>query len=137
MRAAKMRFDPAAPCNRGEADMMTRLLFASALFTGAAMVWAPEAGAAGICGNRAVIVAKLEDQLGETRMDGAAASPSAFYEFYASETTRTWTILLSGINGASCVVATGRDWQPREALRESSVVPARDGWPQPGALMVR
>ena len=66
-------------------------------------------------------------------MDGAAAGPSSTYEFYASETTRTWTILLSGVNGISCVMAVGQDWErPVE-----SVASTHDGWPRPGALLVR
>ena len=64
------------------------------------------------CGTRDSVVAKLNDELGEARVDGAAAGPSAFYEFYASESTRTWTILLSGVNGISCVMAVGQDWRP-------------------------
>ena len=91
--------------------MLQRLLFGSLLVSAAAAL-PPEAMAQEVCANRDAIVAKLNNELGEVRVDGAAAGPSAFYEFYASESTRTWTILLSGVNGVSCVVAVGQDWRP-------------------------
>ena len=113
--------------------MMKRLLFASALIGATAAAVPPGAMAQGVCGDRDIIVAKLNDDLGEVRVDGAAASPSSFYEFYASETTRTWTILLTGVNGVSCVVAVGQDWRRPTA----SAARTNDDWPRPGALMVR
>jgi hypothetical protein len=113
--------------------MLKKLLFASALIAGAATALPPDAMALGVCGKREVIVGKLKYQLGEVRVDGAAASPSSFYEFFASQSTRTWTILLSGVNGVSCVVATGQDWQ--QPVQTAS--PTQDGWPRPGALLVR
>ena len=112
--------------------MLKKLLFASALITGTAAALPPAAMAQGVCSDRNVIVKKLNDDLGEVRVDGAAAGPSSVYEFYASERTRTWTILLSGVDGISCVVAIGEDWQrPVE-----SVASAQDGWPRAGALSV-
>ena len=91
--------------------MLQRLLFGSLLVSGAAATLPPEAMAQEACANRDAIVATLNYELGEVRVDGAAAGPSAFYEVYASESTHTWTILLSGINGVSCVIAAGQDWR--------------------------
>ena len=90
----------------------------------------PEAMAQGVCGDRDRIVSKLSADLGEVRVDGAAAGATSFYEFFASESTRTWTILLSGVNGVSCVMAVGQDWQrPVVSSARTS-----DGWPRVGAL---
>ena len=91
--------------------MLQRLLFGSLLVSGAAATLPPEAMAQEACANRGAIVATMNNELGEVRVDGAAAGSSAFYEVYASESTRTWTILLSGINGVSCVIAVGQDWR--------------------------
>ena len=113
--------------------MLQRLLFGSLLVSGAAATLPPEAMAQEACANRDAIVATLNNELGEVRVDGAAAGPSAFYEVYASESTRTWTILLSGINGVSCVIAVGQDW--RRPI--GSAADTRDGSPRPGALLVR
>ena len=98
-----------------------------------AAVGPPDAQAQMACGARDSVVAKLNNELGEVRVDGAAAGPSAFYEFYASESTGTWTILLSGVNGVSCVMAVGQDW--RRPI--GSAADTRDGSPRPGALLVR
>ena len=113
--------------------MLKRLLFSSALITGAVAALSPEAMAQQVCADRDVIVAKLTDELGEVRVDGAPASASAAYEFYASESTRTWTILLSGVHGISCVVAVGQGW--RRPI--GTFAGAHDGWPRPGALSLR
>ncbi len=91
--------------------MLRRLLFGALLVSAAATAMAPEAMAQEVCADRNTIVAKLYNELGEVRVDGAAAGLSAFYEFFASESTRTWTILVSGVNGVSCVMAVGQDWR--------------------------
>ena len=91
--------------------MLRRLLSGALLVSAAATAMAPEAMAQEVCADRDTIVAKLNNELSEVRVDGAAAGPSAFYEVYASESTRAWTILLSGINGLSCVIAVGQDWR--------------------------
>jgi len=113
--------------------MLKKLLFASALITVTAAALPPGAMAQGVCGDREVIVSKLNKDLGEVRVDGAAASPTSFYEFFASKSTRTWTILLSGVNGVSCVMAVGEDWR----RPVDSIASVNDGWPRPGALLVK
>jgi hypothetical protein len=112
--------------------MLRRLLIGSLLIA-VVVALPPEARAQRVCAEREAIVSKLNSELGEVRIDGAAASPSSFYEFYASESTRTWTILLSGVNGVSCVVAVGQDW--RQPV--GSTADTRNEWPRPGALLVR
>jgi hypothetical protein len=113
--------------------MLKRLLLGSLLITGVVVALPSEARAQKVCAEREAIVARLKSELGEVRVDGAAAGPAAFYEFYASRSTRTWTILLSRVNGVSCVVAVGQDWQrPIETTAN-----AGDGWPRPGALLVK
>ncbi len=91
--------------------MYKRLMTTSVLILGMAAVGPPDAQAQMACSTRDSVVPKLNNELGEVRVDGAAAGPSAFYEFYASESTGTWTILLSGVNGVSCVMAVGQEWR--------------------------
>lgn len=91
--------------------MPKRLLFASALIIGSAPAL-PLSAASHTCGDRDTIVARLSEDFQEVRRDGTAAGPSAFYEVFASEDSGTWTILLSGMNGTSCIVAVGDDWRP-------------------------
>lgn len=102
--------------------MLKRLLFASALMAGAAAGGLPAGAELQTCGDRQAIVQRLTDLHGEVRQDSAEATGSSAYEFFASEATGTWTILLSGINGMSCVIAVGEDWS-----RKAPNLPARGG----------
>ncbi len=115
--------------------MLQRLLFGSLLASAAAAALPPEAMAQEACASRDAIVAKLNNELGEIRVDGAAAGPSAFYEFYASESSGTWTILLSGVNGVSCVMAVGRDWRlpigSASQPADHDNLPELDEWHEP------
>jgi hypothetical protein len=114
-------------------DVMVRnLLLASTLIL-AFPVWLTPAAAQPICGDRDELVARLASRYGEVRQDGMPASSSSFYELFGSRETGTWTVLLSGMNGYSCIVRAGRD--SRAIDQQASA--ARDGWPRPGALMVR
>ena len=63
------------------------------------------------CGPRADILASLDSKYGETRRGGGVAGTTAVIELYASEKTGTWTILRTGVNGISCVLAVGERWQ--------------------------
>jgi len=111
--------------------MVRNLLLASALILTSA-AWQTSASAQGMCGDRDKLVARLADRYGETLRDGMPASPTSFYELFGSRETGTWTVLLSGINGYSCIVTSGRDLRATDHSAS-----ARDGWPQPGALLLR
>ena len=77
------------PEERKELSKLSRRSFLSAASALAAVTaMAPEAMAQEVCADRDTIVAKLNNELGEVRVDGVAAGPSAFYEFFASESTR-------------------------------------------------
>lgn len=91
--------------------MSKRILFAIALALGVATLTAPAQSQSMACGLRADIVASLGGKFGETRHGGGLAGPSAIFELFASETTGTWTILRTGSNGMSCVMAVGNGWQ--------------------------
>lgn len=91
--------------------MYKRLLFASFLAAGLAAVLATPAGAQMACGERDAIVAKLGKDYGEVRRGGGLAGAAAVFELWASETTGTWTILRTGTDGVSCVMAVGDGWQ--------------------------
>jgi hypothetical protein len=63
------------------------------------------------CGARADIIERLGEKYGETRRGGGLAGPTAVIELYASDKTGSWTILRTGTNGLSCVMAVGEGWQ--------------------------
>lgn len=111
--------------------MVTRLPLAMGLFLLVATL--PDTGAAQMmCADRETIVARLASQFGEVQQDRIPASHNASYELFGSKVTGTWTVLLSGPRGKSCIVSAG------EGARRARPSPlARDGWPRPGALLVR
>lgn len=111
--------------------MHANLLLVSLLVAGTMALWPRPAMAQQACGERHVIVASLGEDFGEARRHVVPASLSAFYEFFASERTGSWTLLLSDATGISCVVATGDDWADRASALTA------DGWPRPGAARVR
>jgi hypothetical protein len=111
--------------------MIRKLLQASALVTAAALIPQP-ADAEPMCGDRDELTARLASQYGEVLQGSAAASPTSFYEILGSRDTGTWTVLLSGNNGYSCIISSGQDGRAVSAVLE-----ARDGWPQPGGAYVR
>lgn len=90
------------------------------------------AAAQSMCGDRDELIARLASQYGEVQQDTVAVSPTSFYELLGSRETGTWTVLLSGANGYSCIVSSGQDGRAISAALE-----ARDGWPQPGGAYVR
>lgn len=93
--------------------MRTPLLLAALVAAGTIALWPRPAPAQQVCGEREAVVARLAEHFGEVRRDAAPASLSAFYELFASEPGGTWTLLLSDVDGVSCIVAAGRDWRPR------------------------
>lgn len=111
--------------------MHTQPLFASLLVAGTMALWPQPATAQEACGERQTIVTRLSQEFGEVRRDVAPAGLLGFYELFASESTGTWSLLLSDMTGRSCVLAAGDDG----AARKSSL--SADGWPRTGAVRVR
>jgi hypothetical protein len=76
----------------------------------ASVLLAATAGAAEaqmVCGKRDAIVAQLERKYGETRRSVGLQQGRAVVEVYASEKTGSWTILVTGTDGKSCLMAAG------------------------------
>lgn len=111
---------------------MDRKLLQASLLVTTATVTPQFAAAQPMCGDRGELITRLASQYGEVLQDSAAASANSFYELLGSRETGTWTVLLSGNNGYSCIVSSGQDGRAVSAALE-----ARDGWPQPGGAYVR
>ena len=79
----------------------------------AALVAAMQAAhAEGIaCGDHAGIVAQLEGTYQESRHGIGIASNNAVLEVYASETSGTFSVLVTLPSGQTCLIASGRDYQ--------------------------
>lgn len=59
------------------------------------------------CGARAAIVEVLAERFGEHAQSMGLAANNSVVEVYASEETGTWTIIVTGTNGLTCLVASG------------------------------
>ncbi|MFQ5438641.1 MAG: hypothetical protein ACE5DK_07415 [Paracoccaceae bacterium] len=100
---------------------MKKYLFALSLGFGG-LIWATQQAQAqqARCAERKVVVERLEQKYGETRRSLGIGRNNAVVEVFASDETRTWTILVSLPNGMSCLVASGESW---EQLATHRIIP--------------
>ena len=82
------------------------LIVAGFLWTAAA----PQAAAQTVCGERAEILDRLEQQFAETPQAIGLSEDGALGEIVVSP-SGGWTILVTYPKSPSCVVATGKDWE--------------------------
>ena len=61
------------------------------------------------CGQRALIVKKLDAKFQESGQARGLVSESQIVEVFVSP-AKTWTMLVSYPNGTSCILATGQEW---------------------------
>lgn len=88
---------------------MFKRLVTTALVFGMACT-APPALAQAVCAQRDTIVAQLETNFAEKPRLAGLESATRIVEFWASDQTGTWTILLTGADGISCIAASGTAW---------------------------
>jgi hypothetical protein len=72
---------------------------------------APAETATRSCAERSKVIERLEERYGETLQSLGLQANSSVLEIYASETTGTWTILLTRPDGVSCLMASGQAWE--------------------------
>lgn len=63
------------------------------------------------CGNREEIVRTLEQKYGEKRRGMGLQNAQTVLEIFASDTTGTWTLVVSRTDGSACAVAAGQAWR--------------------------
>lgn len=104
---------------------MTRT-FLALWFGLAALAWMTQPARAQMqqCGERVAIVARLAKHYGETRQGVGLGQGNRLVELFASETTGTWTILVTLPSGMSCLVAAGEAWTGGAAAAEIAGDPA-------------
>ena len=93
-----------------------RRLGASSLLALLVALWGGPAATqmAGFCGDHTKMVKKLKLGYGETRLGIGQVSPQALIEIWASEKTRTWTILEVYPGGMACIQSSGTRWMTYE-----------------------
>ncbi len=103
---------------------MTGTLLSNATLA-AAIVLAATSGTAEaqmVCGKRDAIVAQLERKYGETRRSVGLQQGRAVVEVYASETTGSWTILVTDTAGKSCLMAAGDAFEAVKTIEAGSAI---------------
>ena len=92
---------------------MAKLLFVVRALTAVGLLAAtPSAKADGrACAERALVVQRLAERYGETLRSQGLQQNAGLVEIYSSETTGTWTILMTRPDGTSCLLAAGQLWE--------------------------
>lgn len=62
------------------------------------------------CGARDVITAKLIKSFGEQHRASGLEDSARLIEFWTSDETGSWTVLITSPDGTSCIAASGRAW---------------------------
>lgn len=60
-----------------------------------------------ICGQRAQVIARLHTQFGEERRSMGLAGHNRIVELFVSDRTGSWTITVTGLDGITCLIASG------------------------------
>lgn len=63
------------------------------------------------CAAHSDVVRKLADRFGETRTSIGLHKDDAVVEVFSSDATGTWTIVVTGADGMSCLLAAGQRWE--------------------------
>jgi len=72
-----------------------------------ALILLAQAGGPELCGERADIVAALEQEYGERVRLGAINRAGGMLEFFGNEDSETWTLTLTAPGGDMCLIAAG------------------------------
>jgi hypothetical protein len=94
--------------------MKHRHLIRAAVAVGLALATpVAEAESRPACADRTLVVQRLADKYGETLKSMGLHQDNRLLEIYASDTTGTWTILVSKPDGQACLLAAGQMWEPQ------------------------
>lgn len=72
---------------------------------------AAEAEGRPACAERTELVQKLKDRFGETLRSVGLHQTDGVVEVYSSDSTGTWTILVTRPDGIACLLAAGQMWE--------------------------
>lgn len=77
----------------------------------AASAFAAPAVAAPQCAPRDLVLSTLETKYGETRRSIGIAANNGVIEVFASAETGSWTITITMVDGLTCLVASGENFE--------------------------
>ncbi|SIO20514.1 hypothetical protein [Vannielia litorea] len=93
--------------------MKTAIATATLMFAAAPLV---AQSADGPCGKREYFVDQLVDTYQEQPVAGGLQSENSLVEIWASKETGSFTILVTGADGVTCVALTGEDFHEAPAF---------------------
>lgn len=100
--------------------MLFKRIVAAGLAVGAVVTAIP--AHAGDCAMRTQVVERLQRDYAERLTGGGlndAEAGEAVIEIWASPETGSFTVILTGADGVSCILATGTDWfETRDVMPE-------------------
>lgn len=82
----------------------------------------PAQAQSGTCAPRDRVVQQLADAYGETRQSMGLGANNMVVEVFASDTSGSWTITVTGSTGITCLVASGEAY---EATAETEPKPGK------------
>ncbi len=88
---------------------MFKYIASAIILLGTAATTLP-AHAKNVCNTREHFVKKLTEDLGEVSRAIGVQNDKQIVEFWSSEKTGNWTMLVTQANGRSCIVAVGSKW---------------------------
>lgn len=83
----------------------------------------PATAQSGQCAPRETVVQRLAEAYGETRQSMGLGANNAVVEVFASATSGSWTITVTGANGITCLIAAGHAF---ETMADSLPAPGND-----------
>ncbi|MET4102502.1 hypothetical protein ABIE58_001936 [Roseovarius sp. MBR-78] len=89
----------------------------------ACLATGPAAAQSAQCAPREVVVERLAEAYGETRQAMGLGANNAVIEVFASGTSGSWTITVTGPSGLTCLIAAG---QAFEAMADRLPAPGND-----------
>ncbi|MDB9856798.1 hypothetical protein OAC63_00190 [Amylibacter sp.] len=98
---------------------MFKRLTSTALVFGMAAL-APPAATAQTCGPRDQLITQLTERYQEVSRGVGLSSATQVVEFWASNKTGTFSVLLTYPNGLTCILATGSNWTEAPHLASNS-----------------
>lgn len=101
--------------------MFKRLLVGALIFGAVAT---PPPAEARTCAPRDQIIADLGKKFGETRQAAGIQSATQVMELWSSDSTGSWTLLMTTSRGISCIVAAGKSWTPAPKIEMAVGDPA-------------
>ena len=115
-------FPATAGTNKGkDVTMIARILSMTTAL--ACLAAAPSAAQSAQCAPRDTVVQRLAEAYGETRQSMGLGADNAVVEVFASATSGSWTITVTGTNGITCLIAAG---QAFETMADSLPAPGND-----------